>query len=313
MTQITPWLPSFAQIIVTGSQATEYLQGQVTINLSAMDDGQARLAAHCDFKGKAWAVVLVIKCNAEHFVLITTAESADYSLRELRKYGVFSKVEFTDATPVKLSIDDQQAAQSDSKSHANHQLHQPFTAATTEHGFVIELNTSTKLVCHKENTQQSNHTAQLHAVTFLIHAGVVMLGAGVINEMIPQMLNLQALGAIDFDKGCYTGQEVVARTKFLGKNKRATYLLIGSFIDASPELKTSLTSTDLSGYDVELQLGDSWRRSGKVVSACASEEQLQLLAVLPNDLEPNQVFRLKAHPDMTLTQQPLPYQDELVG
>lgn len=308
MTQTTPWLPSFAQIIVTGSQATEYLQGQLTINLNTMSDGHMRLAAHCDFKGKAWAVFLVIKCTYEHYVLITTSASVDSSLRELRKYGVFSKVNFTDATTVVLSLDEHHG-----RSPTDYQLCLPGIAEASDDGFAIALNTSTTLRCRTEQEREASHMDRLLAVEFLIHAGVAQLGTGVINEMVPQMLNLQVLDAIDFDKGCYTGQEVVARTKFLGKNKRATYLLTGSFNDASDDLRNALSTVDLSGHDVELQIGDSWRRSGKVVTACANLEQLQLLAVLPNDLEHDEVFRLKARPDFILKQQPLPYQQKLTG
>jgi folate-binding protein YgfZ len=54
-----------------------------------------------------------------------------------------------------------------------------------------------------------------------IQAGIPWLFTQTSEEFVPQMLNLDKLNAISFEKGCYTGQEIVARTHYLGKNKRA--------------------------------------------------------------------------------------------
>ena len=61
-----------------------------------------------------------------------------------------------------------------------------------------------------------------------IEAGFPVIDAANSGQFIPQATNLQALGGISFKKGCYTGQEMVARAKFRGANKRALWLLAGS-------------------------------------------------------------------------------------
>jgi folate-binding Fe-S cluster repair protein YgfZ len=70
------------------------------------------------------------------------------------------------------------------------------------------------------------------------------------------MLNLQALDGISFNKGCYMGQETVARAKYRGANNRALFVLSG----------TAATQV-ASGDTLEIQLGDNWRRSGLVLNA----------------------------------------------
>ena len=110
------------------------------------------------------------------------------------------------------------------------------------------------------------------------------------------MLNLQVLDAINFEKGCYMGQEVVARTKYLGRNKRAGFIL-----------KTDLTEQDLSGELIEYQIGDNWRPGGKVLRSGSDFEQTWAFAVLSNDTAVGSNFRVKSQPDIILQTQALPY------
>ncbi|WP_439955727.1 CAF17-like 4Fe-4S cluster assembly/insertion protein YgfZ, partial [Klebsiella pneumoniae] len=70
-------------------------------------------------------------------------------------------------------------------------------------------------------------------------------------QFIPQATNIQALGGISFKKGCYTGQEMVARAKFRGANKRALWTLAGH-ASRVPE----------AGEDLEMKMGENWRRTG---------------------------------------------------
>ena len=114
------------------------------------------------------------------------------------------------------------------------------------------------------------------------------------------MFNMQALDAIDFKKGCYMGQEVVARTKYLGKNKRATYRLIATTESDSLTVEPSAT--------LEKAIEDNWRRGGTVVHAANVENNLSLLAVLSNDTQVGDVLRLKEFPDALFTVAELPYE-----
>ena len=129
-----------------------------------------------------------------------------------------------------------------------------------------------------------------------IKAGIPHLEAVHQGEYIPQMLNLQALEGISFTKGCYMGQEIVARAKYRGANNRALFVLAGQ-----------ASGPVASGDTLEIQLGDNWRRSGMVLNAWQQDGQLWLTAVLPKDTEADASFRLKQEEGSRLALQPLPY------
>ena len=129
-----------------------------------------------------------------------------------------------------------------------------------------------------------------------IKAGIPHLEALHQGEYIPQMLNLQALEGISFTKGCYMGQEIVARAKYRGANNRALFVLAGQ-----------ASGPVASGDTLEIQLGDNWRRSGMVLNVWQQQGQLWLTAVLPKDTEADASFRLKQEEGSRLALQPLPY------
>ncbi len=94
---------------------------------------------------------------------------------------------------------------------------------------------------------------------------------------------MQALDAISFKKGCYTGQEMVARAKYRGANKRALYWLSGQ-VSHLPAANDSL----------ELQMGERWRRTGTVLAAVQLDDGVTWVqVVMNNDLEPDSVLRVE--------------------
>ena len=167
--------------------------------------------------------------------------------------------------------------------------------ANNEFGQVVCFNdTSLRYLCYlTENGKQrlldisdSNQYSTSEKWNLLeIEAGIANIQTATIGQFVPQMLNFQSINAIDFDKGCYMGQEVVARTKFLGKNKRATFLL---------QANNTQQSTTTAGDNVEIQIGESWRRGGVIVRSAVNENGiLNLLAVMPNDTIIGSVARIK--------------------
>ena len=116
-----------------------------------------------------------------------------------------------------------------------------------------------------------------------------------IAEYVPQMLNLQAIDGISFTKGCYLGQETVARMQYLGKNKRALFALTGNNMVANV------------GDIIEKKLGDNWRKAGDVLAVYqASNMQSYIQGVLANDIDDATELRIKTQ-DSNLTRLPLPY------
>ena len=116
------------------------------------------------------------------------------------------------------------------------------------------------------------------------------------HEFIPQALNLQCLEqAISFHKGCYIGQETVARAKYRGANKRAMYAL-----------KAQTDGTAEIGSELEMQLESGWRKTGVILNAVNVNGELWLQAVMNNQLEDSVKFRLPEN-GTALEIFPLPY------
>ncbi|MDA8621615.1 hypothetical protein N9L48_03115 [Psychrosphaera sp.] len=110
------------------------------------------------------------------------------------------------------------------------------------------------------------------------------------------MINLQALNYISFNKGCYMGQEMVARMRYLGKNKRALYL---AQIDAEYDLTV--------GADVFKAMNSNRRASGKVINSITYNGKTTAQLVLPNDTDLNDKIYLDSESDQHFRLLPLPY------
>ncbi len=148
--------------------------------------------------------------------------------------------------------------------------------------------------------ENSNATLTTHELwtRFDIESALPFVSATAQNEHIPQALNIQALGGISFTKGCYTGQETVARAKYRGTNKRAMYIVKGA------------TSTTLNDDAIELErsVGDNWRSVGTLLTHYQfSDNQAMGLIVLPNNLDDDTRLRLSSQPDCEWTIAELPY------
>jgi hypothetical protein len=119
------------------------------------------------------------------------------------------------------------------------------------------------------------------------------------NEHIPQALNLQALNGISFNKGCYTGQETVARAKYRGINKRAMYIVKGN-------IESPLSDDEV--VQLERSVGENWRSAGQLMVHYTFANNTAIgLVVLPNNLDEGTEFRLSSQPDTRWTIEPLPY------
>lgn len=301
-------LADLGVIKLVGEQATSYLQGQVTANVENLTEDQYLLGCHCDFKGKTWNVFYVFGSATELYMLCHK-ECIPASLTELKKYGVFSKVEISDDSEnwtvwggagqnIKgLSTELLGNIPDDGNS-----------LVSAEGGFALNLSApQDRLLLVVPSNQEEAVTAALSDVMYSpevwelldIQAGIANIQGETSNEFVPQMLNMQALDAIDFQKGCYMGQEVVARTKYLGKNKRASFIL-----------RSEQTADLAAGDTLEIQVGENWRRGGVIIRSINLQNQSWALAVLPNDSQPGDVLRNKAHPEQLFEVQALPYEIE---
>ncbi len=299
-------LEDWALVTVTGADSISYLQGQVTLDVAALAADQHRPAAHCDAKGKMWSNLRLFHRH-EGLACIERRSLHDTQLSELKKYAVFSKVT--------MNADDDAVLLGLAGSGARSALAALFSTLPDAHTPVVQQDDTTLLwfelpaerfllvtsqpraaeLQQQLSQAQLNNSSQWLALD--IAAGFAVIDTATSGQLIPQATNLQALDGISFKKGCYSGQEMVARAKFRGANKRALFWLAGK-----------ATQLPAVGDSLEMQLGENWRRTGLVLASCQLESgEVWVQAVLNNDLETDTLLRVQGDSDGQLTIQPLPY------
>lgn len=299
-------LDDWALATITGADSEKYLQGQVTADVSTLAANQHLLAAHCDSKGKMWSNMRLFH-DKEGFAWLLRRSVRETQLRELKKYAVFSKVT--------IAADDDRVLLGVAGFQARAALANLFTTLPESENQVVQEGETTllwfahpaerfllvtdaataEMVTEKlRGEAQLNNSQQWLALN--IEAGLPVIDEANVAQFIPQATNLQALGGISFKKGCYTGQEMVARAKFRGANKRALWYLAGT-ASRVPE----------AGEDLERKMGDNWRRTGTVLAAAQLDDgRVIVQVVMNNDMEPDSVFRVREDAN-TLSIEPLPY------
>ena len=300
-------LEDWALVTLNGPDTVKYLQGQVTADIEALAADQHVLCGHCDAKGKMWSNLRLFH-RGEGFAYLERRSVLDSQLAEIKKYAVFSKLTIAaDNEAVLLGVAGFQARAAltgifNSLPDAEHPVVQDgettllhFTLPAERFLLVTTAEVAEQLVARLHEQAELNDSQQW--LTLDIEAGYPVIDAANSGQLIPQATNLQALEGISFSKGCYTGQEMVARAKFRGANKRALYWLEGK-AGRVPQ----------PAEDLELQLGENLRRTGTVLSAAKlADGTLWVQVVLNNDLEADSKLRVRDDAASELAIKPLPY------
>lgn len=261
-------------LAVRGSDASKFLQGQLTCNLGYVNETTASLGARCTQKGRMQSSFRLV-LEGDGCLLAMARQLVEPQLADLKKYAVFSKSKLTDESAdwVRFGLSDGDAA----LTSLGLVLLQEDNAVARANGLIaIRVSPGRAELWAPVDQAQSLKTSlaaqlaegDLNAwLLGQIRAGIGQVMAQTREMFIPQMLNLQAVGGVSFKKGCYTGQEIVARMQYLGKLKRRQYRLelAGGEL---PEPGTPLFSPTHASAIGEVVLG-----------ACANGHS-ELLAVL---------------------------------
>ncbi|KPG92878.1 aminomethyltransferase [Pseudomonas sp. RIT-PI-q] len=261
-------------LAVRGADASKFLQGQLTCNLNYLSDTQASLGARCTQKGRMQSSFRIL-LQGDGVLMAMATELLEPQLADLKKYAVFSKSKLTDesAAWVRFGVDHGDAA----LSSLGLDLPAETDSVVRNDGLIAIRVSPDRAELWVAADQADAIKAKLSALIAegdlnqwllgQIRAGIGQVMPSTRELFIPQMLNLQAVGGVSFKKGCYTGQEIVARMQYLGKLKRRLYRLQ---LDASelPEPGTPLFSPT-HGSSI-----------GEVVLAARTEQNIELLAVL---------------------------------
>lgn len=272
---------------VSGEDNLKFLQGQVTIDMKNLSEHSALYAAHCDAKGKMWSNILLFRRGQDIYYILRKSV-ANRQVAELKKYAVFSKViiEIVEDLNMVGLVADAIPASLLSKFNNNNCM--------TENNITyIKLPLpQPRIIMITPNSSENNLQSCDQWLRLDLEAGYAVIDAENIESLLPQACNLQLHNAISFDKGCYCGQEMVARAQFRGANKRGLYLLSGS----SPVLP-------IIGDTIEYQIEGNWREGGQILAALKLDQNnnIYVQVVLPNGIDINTTFRIKGQVDSKLS------------
>lgn len=191
--------PSFSRLTLQGPDAEKFLQGQVTVDVRDLGSDEYRPTAICDLKGRINFGLWLKRYSPESIEVVVADDQRDALQAHIKKYGAFSKFQLDAAQPMYPAIVEGKA----SFSHNNEDV----------------------------SIEQWQRTA--------INQGQAWITAQTAGLFQPQELRLHQRGGVDYDKGCYLGQEIIARLWFRAKPKHWLHLIsagIGDVPAAGAEL-----------------------------------------------------------------------------
>ena len=279
-------ITDFAILQVTGNDRYEFLQNQLTGDLNK-SEVKAEFSSWCNLKGRVIANFLILN-TTESYLLVLKKDMADYVLKKLKMYILRSDVKISDITEEMLLV-----------GLANYDVHSGSPIANIsglkKDGDVLELIGSEygdrpsyliKLPDFSNRFLAITHVTQMKRVLELtnhrhdeivnfkiwnkldILAGFAWIDFKNKEKFLPQMLNLDKFGAVSFSKGCYVGQEVIARLHYRGKVKKSLQLF-----------KTKLNSFE-DGY---LYQNDASTKIGEILNFDNISNTTYGLAVIESD------------------------------
>lgn len=211
-------LPYLAAARVRGPDATAFLHAQLSADVAAFADGEAGFACYCSPRGQVYGLLLVCR-RADEFLLAGSAELLPDILDRLRLFVLRARLDLAGADDCAV-LGVEPPAEG------------PAVAYETGSGLCYAVAPRAAEPEHAEPEQD----AAAWKLRELQH-GVAWLGKETSERFIPQMLGFDRIGAVSFSKGCYPGQEIVARAKYLGKVKRGPLrLLLETPDDSAAEL-----------------------------------------------------------------------------
>ena len=222
---------------ISGADAVTFLQGQVSNDVKLLAGANAHYSAYCNPKGRMLALFLAF-AHYDHLHLQFNRELLEPIMKRLKMYVMRSKVQIKDVSDsiIKFGLNGPQAASMLAPVFSAIPSHD-YELVSLDNGAILKLpsaNGSARFEIFTDATNAPLIWDALKANCQLvekpywdwleIQMGIPDIELKTQEQFVPQMLNLDILNGINFKKGCYTGQEIIARTHYLGSVKRRTYL-----------------------------------------------------------------------------------------
>jgi folate-binding protein YgfZ len=295
-------------IRVSGVDAETFLQGQLTNDMREVTDTHSNLAGWCNAKGR---MVAIFRCFRRHndYFLQTPLENIPSVVQRLGMFVLRSQVILSDASDELVRVgltgdcseallqpffDDLPEQQNDVQQHDLLTLIR-LPGAKPRYEVIGPVNILQEFWQTAEGQAQPTDTD--YWALQEIHAGMPTIYQSTKEAFVPQMANMQLIDGVSFNKGCYIGQEVVARMQYLGKLKRRMYLA-----------HVNTTAAPKPGDELFAKQSTSGQGTGKVVEAQANGDGYDLLAVIEiASAEEDQVLLGEQGPPLELINLPYSY------
>lgn len=224
--QVIP-LAELGILAVEGSDAETLLHGQTTCNVRRLLPGDHTLGAVCTAKGRAVAVFHLLKARDERFLLVLPHSLVDLLRKRLQLFVLRSKVSITVETDqyscYGLIGPNLEALEDRVRRYRDGEVVTLTLPATSGSRVLVIARGDGEAFWGQCLTEKFIPVPEERWKLEDIRMGVPFFSAELSEEFVPQMLNLELLGGISFTKGCYIGQEIVARAQYLGQIKRRLY------------------------------------------------------------------------------------------
>jgi tRNA-modifying protein YgfZ len=223
-------LPHLGVIQAQGEEAANFLHNQLTNDVLLLPVGQARLAAFCNAKGRMQVSMVLLKTAPDTVLLVMPLDLLTQTLKRLSMFVLRAKVKLTDASgqwqlrgllgdSARAVLGDAAPWQAVAPSGAHAVALYPAVLGDVRHSRALWLAPQGQpLPAGPEAATEVWRWAE-------VLSAVPLLSQPVFEAFVPQMLNYESVGGVNFKKGCYPGQEVVARSQFRGTLKRRMALV----------------------------------------------------------------------------------------
>ena len=249
-------LSTFGLIGYSGEDARTFLHNQLTCDVDALDVWRSAYGSYCTPKGRILATFLLWRTPAG-YIMQLPASLRESIQKRLSMYVLRSKVKVENAGPRWLQAG---LSGEDAAAHLQRVVgtvpHEAHHLVEIPEGMIVRLpGNRFQVFLARDGDPATAATERLRSGTDLvppdhwswldIRAGVPVITPPVQEQFVPQMVNMDLIGGLSFSKGCYPGQEIVARTHFLGRLKQRMYL--AHLAAGEPQAGDKLYSADLGG------------------------------------------------------------------
>jgi folate-binding protein YgfZ len=288
----TTELTHLGVIRVTGDDAVTFLQGQLTQDVALMGSQEARLAAFCNAKGRMQASFVVFKHGTD-VLLVCNRDIQPATLKRLSMFVLRAKAKLSDASAefALYGVAGAAVAQVAGRAGA---LWEKMDLGDASLVFLHPgAGQARALWCAPAGSPAPEGPPPISLADWQwlgVQSGIAMITQPIFEAFVPQMLNYESVGGVNFKKGCYPGQEIVARSQFRGTLKRRAYVAhtagtpsVGQEVfhasDAGQPCGTvaAAAPNPAGGFDAIVSMQTSAAADGRLTLGSAAGEALALL------------------------------------